>query len=210
MASAGGSSAACLRSRSLSTSASRTSPSSAAIHFSSFRSAATHSSSSRRRKVRRSDRSRRVATRAWCTSSGSSPRRTPGSWRMSRFTPLATVACTSSVNVASGWTAPTRSAMSGGSVARPPRARTILETGSGSPAPAKRSRSATAPSRSFGASRVSSTSIWRNRSATRRPSSTETSSSSISASGRWSASRSSTRRRLVTSLPTGTKASLRM
>ena len=36
------------------------------------------------RKVRRSDRRRRVGTRAWCTSSGSSSRRTPRSWASRR------------------------------------------------------------------------------------------------------------------------------
>ena len=42
-----------------------------------------HSSTSERN-VRRSERSRRVATRAWCTCSGSSPSRTPGSWASRR------------------------------------------------------------------------------------------------------------------------------
>ena len=53
-------------------------------HFSSSRSASSHSGTSSERNVRRSERSRRVATRAWCTCSGSSPRRTPGSWASRR------------------------------------------------------------------------------------------------------------------------------
>ena len=76
-----GSSAAFARSSSSSTSVSRTAPSSSPSHLSSSRSASSHSGTSSGRNVRRSERSRRVATRAWCTPSGSSPSRTPGSWR---------------------------------------------------------------------------------------------------------------------------------
>ncbi len=57
---------------------SRTAPSSPPSHFSSSRSGSSHAGSTTERNVRRSERMRRVATRAWCTSSGSVPRRTPG------------------------------------------------------------------------------------------------------------------------------------
>ena len=67
--------------RSSRTSASRTRPSSVPSHCSSSRSASAHAASSTGRNVRRSDRRRRVATRAWCTPSGSSPMRTRWSWR---------------------------------------------------------------------------------------------------------------------------------
>ena len=74
------------RRRSSNTSPSRTSPRIAAIQPSSSRSADDHSSSTSGRNVRRSERRRRVATRAWWTPSGSTSSRTTGSCRMSRIT----------------------------------------------------------------------------------------------------------------------------
>ncbi len=53
-------------------------------HFSSSRSGSSHSGSSSGRNVRRSERSRRVATRAWWTSSGSLAEAHAGSWASSR------------------------------------------------------------------------------------------------------------------------------
>ena len=79
-----GSSASRASSRSCSTSVSRTAPRIAPSHFNSTRIGSLHVSSSTARKVRRSDRKRRVATLAWCTCSGSVPRRTPGSLTSSR------------------------------------------------------------------------------------------------------------------------------
>ena len=60
-----------------------------------------HPSSRSGRNVRRSERSRRVATRAWWTPSGSRSSRTIGSWRMRRMTDSAIARRTASPAVAS-------------------------------------------------------------------------------------------------------------
>ena len=154
-----------LRSSSISTSVSRTAPSSAASHRSSSRRLATQSGSSSDRNVRRSERSRRVATRAWCTCSGSSPRRTPGSWATRRCdragdaslrtTSAAALSCVTGPGGrrraarARGGRAPARSSASD-------RDR---------PAPAARSRATIRSARLVGALSTSSTSSSRNRGA---------------------------------------------
>ena len=103
--------------RSSSTSVSRTLPSRPPSHWSSSRTGSLQSSSTTGRKVRRSDRSRRVATRIWWTSSGSSPMRTPGSWAMSFATAPATAAWAISAALASRGSLPA-GATSGASSAR--------------------------------------------------------------------------------------------
>ena len=109
-------------------------PSAPPSHFSSPTSSASHSGSRSDSKVCRSERSRRAPTRAWWTSSGSSPMRTPASWRRMRMTEAAMAARTTSPAVASspGFS----STSSARSLARAPRARTTLGMGSTAPAPA--------------------------------------------------------------------------
>ncbi len=137
-------------------------------HSSSSRIGSLHASSRTGPKVRRSERSRRVATRAWCTASGSLPSRTPGSLPISRGVEVAIAAWTTSagVDAKSSGRGGTRS---GGSAARGPSARTILGTGSGCPAPAARSRATSAATSVGGADCSSSTSSSRNRAASRHP-----------------------------------------
>ena len=83
--------------------------------------------SSRGRKVRRSLRRRRVATRAWWTSSASTPSRTPGSWRRRRITDVLSARRTTSPAVA----APPRvtEPISGGGVPTSPSARATSARG---------------------------------------------------------------------------------
>ena len=89
-----GGSSICRRasSRSSRTSVSRTAPRSCPSHCSSARSATSQSGSTTAPNVRRSDRSRRVATRAWWTPSGSIPIRTAGSRAINRAAEVATAA----------------------------------------------------------------------------------------------------------------------
>ena len=95
----GGSSSALSTSRSSRTSASRTRPSCSPSQRSSARSDSLHSESSTGRNVRRSERSRRVATRAWWTPSRSSPRRTAASLSTSLAVDLVIAAPTTSASV---------------------------------------------------------------------------------------------------------------
>ncbi len=196
---------ACRRSRS--TSASRTLPSAAPSHLSSSRNVRTVSWLSSGRNVRRLDRRRRVATRAWCTASGSSPRRTPGSCSTRRVKLTATAAATtvaSDDRLLRGGTA-----RSGGSHAAGPRARITFGCGGAGRAPAARSLSTTRASSPTGAPSTTSTSSSRNRSTAWPPATTVTSSSSISTHGCASPSRSSIVRRRVTKEATGTSGAER-
>ena len=70
--------------------------------------------------MRRSERSRRVATRAWCTPSGSTSSRMTASCRMSRITDSASARCTASPALASAPRSLTAiSGVSGSSAQRP-------------------------------------------------------------------------------------------
>ena len=158
-----------------------------------------HSGSSSGPNVRRFDRSVRIATRAWCTASGSPPVRTIGSWRSRCATDCARTLRITSLAAAPGSTG--RGDTSGGSIARGPRARTCFGVGSGAPAPAPRRRLTSGSSAVWPSG--TSTSISRKRAATRRPSRTETSSSTTSARRTPAGSVSRTRRRTVDSRATG-------
>ena len=175
-------------SRSSRTSASRTAPSRPAIQPSSSRRARVQAGSRSGANVRRSDRSRRVATRAWCTSSMSPPRRTPGSWRKRRATEPASEAWTTS---AAGAAAPDRTGDHVGRVDAPAARARARPSGVGSGCAGTRRRAGARRARPAPPRRrpPSSTSSSRNRAARRRPrppappTSTLTSSSAISASG---------------------------
>ena len=154
-----------------------------------------HSGSTSGRNVRRSERKRRVATRAWWTPSGSVSRRTIGSCWIRRTTEAAIARRTTSPAVAPDASSGTET--SGDCEARGPSARTYFGVGSGAPAPAARNRSTIGVEQAGGVSSPISTSSSRNLAARRRPSSTDTSSSTMSASNLPWESRSSTRRRTV-------------
>ncbi len=127
------------RSRSRRTSVSRTAPSASATPCNRSRSDPPQSGSSTSRNVRSAERTRRVATLAWWTASGSSPRRTPASWLSSRTTDVASSRRTTSATVACSSSSATST--SGGDAARGPSARTSFGTLSRGPAPARSSRS---------------------------------------------------------------------
>ncbi len=91
------------------------------------------------RNVRRSERSRRVATRAWCTPSGSTSRRTTGSCRIKRMTESAIARRTTSPADAS--LPRSETGTSGVSGACAASARMYFAVCSGEPAPACRRRS---------------------------------------------------------------------
>ena len=191
------------------TSPSRTSPRAPATQRSSSRAVLTQDWSSMVRNVRMSDLSRRVATRAWWTASGSAPMRTPGSCRMRRSTPAAMAARTTSP--ATGLAGRGQASTSGGPRAASPMTRTAL--GRARPlatsAPASFRTRTTAGSRRLGAPSRSSTSISRKAEVVCEPWRAVTSSSSTSATSRPSPSRRASRRRTVLSLATGTKAAPR-
>ena len=137
------------------TSRSRTAPRAAPSQPSSSASAAAQSWSTRDSNVRRSLRSRRAATRIWCTDSAS-PRRVPGSCCTSRIPPAAMAAWTARPAESVG---PASMGMkSGGAAARGPIARTAFGTGSERTAPASWRRSAIGISWSSSGPRLSSSS----------------------------------------------------
>ncbi len=165
------------RRRSISTSKSRTGPSAEASQESSARRASLHAGSSRSRAARRMARRRRVATRSWCSSSVSSPKRVPGSWARSSATcrASATRTCSSAGAPRGG---------SAGSSGKNPIARKAFDRPSPGDAPASsraRPRSGSAPAPSPSSASASSST---NDSRTRRPSRIATRSTVTSATAR--------------------------